>query len=323
MRSPVLVITVHLAALLPAPGLGCRPRARPDAPPAGVCLRHATEPARTVIERPCGSPLAVLTDGARTALIVGPERRFVESTAPHPVVTRDWVRPLRLPFDGRVDDATLRWIDAARADPGPDALAVAAEYVDGAATRVDNGLRIAGDASYGPVADGERGGRKAGADFNDYLGITWRYPDGTTDAPEPDQIGALDCSGYVRMVWGYRLGLPLSHGSARLVDGAIPRRAAAIARAPIGVVIIPDSGAPTRALDRLQAGDLVFFDARGDDGPEIDHVGMVLGRDTAGHLRFISSRKGADGPTFGDVRGASTLDGNGLYARSLRSARRL
>jgi hypothetical protein len=48
-----------------------------------------------------------------------------------------------------------------------------------------------------------------------------------------------------------------------------------------------------------------------------------MGKDVAGHPRFISSRKTADGPTFGDVGGRSTLDGTGLYASSLRAFRRL
>ena len=67
----------------------------------------------------------------------------------------------------------------------------------------------------------------------------------------------------------------------------------------------------------------MFFDASDDDGAEIDHVGLYLGPDTAGHKRFISSRKSANGPTMGDYRGASLLDGTGLYARSFRSTRRL
>jgi hypothetical protein len=73
----------------------------------------------------------------------------------------------------------------------------------------------------------------------------------------------------------------------------------------------------------LQTGDLVFFDADPSDDPAIDHVGMFLGRDEAGRSRFISSRKSPNGPTLGDVHGASLLDGTGLYARSFRSARRL
>lgn len=41
-----------------------------------------------------------------------------------------------------------------------------------------------------------------------------------------------------------------------------------------------------------------------------------------GHHRFLSSRKGANGPTLGNVRGQSILDGNGLFARGLRAVRR-
>jgi cell wall-associated NlpC family hydrolase len=80
---------------------------------------------------------------------------------------------------------------------------------------------------------------------------------------------------------------------------------------------------PASMPDGLQAGDLVFFDADPIDGPAIDHVGMFIGVDSVGNRRFISSRKGANGPTLGDVRGASVLDGPGLYAKSFRSARRL
>jgi len=84
-----------------------------------------------------------------------------------------------------------------------------------------------------------------------------------------------------------------------------------------GVVIATSAG-----WDRLQPGDLLLFDADPLDGPAVDHVGMFVDRDQAGHLRFISSRKGANGPTLGDTRGASILDGTGLYARSFRMARR-
>jgi cell wall-associated NlpC family hydrolase len=89
-----------------------------------------------------------------------------------------------------------------------------------------------------------------------------------------------------------------------------------------GVTIIGSGEAGTH-FERLQAGDLVFFDADPLDGPAIDHVGMFLGQDEAGHWRFVSSRKSPNGPTMGDLHGASLLDGTGLYARSFRSARRL
>jgi cell wall-associated NlpC family hydrolase len=89
------------------------------------------------------------------------------------------------------------------------------------------------------------------------------------------------------------------------------------------VVPVADTGAQVTDLRRLQPGDLVFFDASSDDGTAIDHVGVYLGLDGGGRHRFVSSRKSADGPTMGDLRGASVLDGSGFYARAFRSTRRL
>jgi hypothetical protein len=68
---------------------------------------------------------------------------------------------------------------------------------------------------------------------------------------------------------------------------------------------------------------LVFFDAAADDGKQIDHVGIYLGRDAGGNHRFVSSRKSINGPTLGDYNGRSILNGTGLYAKAFRAARRL
>jgi cell wall-associated NlpC family hydrolase len=133
--------------------------------------------------------------------------------------------------------------------------------------------------------------------------------------------GALDCSGFVRIVYGYRSGYPLQYTPR--ARGALPRRAVMMAERGPGVLIIPDSGKQVTDFDRLQAGDLLFFDADPGDGPVVDHVGMYLGIDSAGRRRFVSSRKVANGPTLGDVGAASVLDGSGLYASGFRSARRL
>ena len=78
-----------------------------------------------------------------------------------------------------------------------------------------------------------------------------------------------------------------------------------------------------RAFAVLAPGDVVSFDASSDDGSDIDHTGIYLGVDQAGHARFVSSRKSADGPTMGDLRGRSTLDGTGYYATAFRTARRI
>jgi hypothetical protein len=87
---------------------------------------------------------------------------------------------------------------------------------------VEGGLQVAGDASYGPLVDGER---EEGSDFNDYLGITWSYPE-RNDLPEERQAQCLDCSGFIRMVFGFRRHLPgrlCEHDSA-LSQAARSRR---------------------------------------------------------------------------------------------------
>jgi len=295
------------------------PDAAPARPPAEpFCPRRELDPPRTIVERPCGTARAVLTDGARTAVIEGSERLFGEASAASAVRTRGWVRLLPTAFGGSLDAALEAWLEAALADQRPDVLAVAMQYLEGAPAVVENGVQIAGDAAYGPLSD--LGTRVEGADFNDYLGLRWTFPDGTADRPKPEMLHSLDCSGYMRMLWGYRGGLPLAVAQS---NAALSRRAVQMATSTFGVTIIADGEGAGALLGRLQVGDLVFFDADPLDGPAVDHVGMALGRDEAGHLRFISSRKGPNGPTLGDLHGASILDGAGLYARAFRSSRRL
>jgi hypothetical protein len=282
------------------------------------CSHRATDPARTIVERPCGTPRAVLTDGARSVVLTRGERVLAEPGVPSSVRTSDWVRVLPAAFGGTLDDAQARWLDASLADDQPDLLAMALEYIQGAPPLVVKGLQIAGDAGYGPLGDG--GVRLEGADFNDYLGLRWIYPDGTVGHVRGDMAHDLDCSGYMRMLWGYRAGLPLASGPS---NTALSRRAVQLEASTFGVTIIASSEPPALHLDRLGTGDLVFFDADPGDGPAVDHVGMYLGLDQAGRHRFISSRKTADGPTLGDDGGVSLLDGGGLYARAFRSVRRL
>jgi cell wall-associated NlpC family hydrolase len=196
------------------------------------------------------------------------------------------------------DTFVRSWLATTLADRSPDVLAVAFEYATGAPL----------DARYA-----------SGADFNDFLGRAWSYGS-RVDQPEPAELGALDCSGFVRMVLGYRLGMPMSIGAS---SGTLPRTARdQLASAP-GTVLVPNAGVQAHSLAALRAGDLVFFDASTRDGTGIDHVGIYIGRDQAGHDRFISSRRGADGPTVGDVDGASIVDGTGYWASAFRAVRRL
>ena len=275
----------------------------PSGPDAWTATRLSA-PSRTVIRDAAGALVAELTDGARTVLLAGPTRTWHEPGVSVSVSTMIWVRLLPVPYDGSFGSVERDWLVNAAADRSPDVLAIAFEYVAGAPTIERSGLRIAGDADWGALqADGTR---VEGSDFNDFLGVLWTY--GTTvDQPETGELGSLDCSGYVRMVYGYRLGMPM----ALAPNGVgLPRRARY--QAGYGVSIpVP------------QVGDLVFFDASTDDGAAIDHVGIYLGVDSAGHRRFISSRKKANGPTMGDVGGASIIDGGGYWAAAFRAVRRI
>lgn len=270
-------------------------------------------PARTQVKDGNGGLLATFTDGSRSVVLTGPVRTLRESGTTASVTTASWVRLLPSPFNAVVDQA---WLEAALVDRSPDVLAVAMQYVTGSPTvRSADGLLVAADASYGPLVDGAR---QEGSDWNDFLQVKASY-DGIADPPETAQAGALDCSGFVRMVFGRRLGMPMALASDRV---RLPRRATQMHTDGPGTLL---AGSTTRLTDLslLLAGDLVLFDASSDDGTAVDHVGIYLGRDAADRPRFISSRKAVDGPTLSDTGGRSTLDGTGLYATSLRAVRRL
>ena len=273
-------------------------------PAAGWTYTQAGSPSRTLVRDESGALIATLTRGSLSVVLEGSPRTFTEGSIT--VRTAAWVRLLPAAFTGTVDTT---WLAAARADVSPDVLAIAMQYVTGAPPLfADDGSLFAADASYGPIVNGLR---QEGSDWNDFLGVTAVY-DGVADRPEVAQVRAVDCSGFVRMVYGHRLGYPMILAP----DGVrLPRRATSMYSGGPGILMKDSS--------RVLPGDLVLFDAASDDGAAIDHVGIYLGKDAAGHPRFISSRKTADGPTFADVGGRSTLDGTGLYASSLRAIRRL
>ena len=275
---------------------------------------------------PCSAAwLASFTVGAHTVILRGPYRTFREG--PHCVRHGVWVRTYPQPF--REEEFEPAWLASAieaNACGRPDLLAIAQQYIAGSKpipAEEDPRLQIAGDASYGPPVGDTR---QEGSDFSDYLGIAWSYPGEPVDQPESRQFRCLDCSGYVRMVFGYRRnpGAVALCREPREDRAAIPRRAREMASHAPGVVVLRNtSQLPVTDFSALAVGDLVFFDADPDDGPESDHVGIYVGRDNEGHRRFISSRKRADGPSMSDIGGRSILDGDGLYARTFRTARRL
>lgn len=281
-------------------------------------------PAGTTVVDTAGTVLATLTDGARTASLAGPPRTFAEPQfGGAPLTTQVWVR--LLPHEWRAgaeNEPWFRpWLQQNMDSTAPDVLAVAAEYLDGAPDERDaEGVRIGGDARFGPP--GPNGGPSPeNSDFYDYLGVRWRFADQVARRPDPGRYGAVDCSGFVRLVFGYRSGYPLL--ATEKPGPGIPRRARAMAEVGPGAVVVPDTGVPPSNVGALQAGDLLFFDL--DQAPDrrIDHVAIYLGRDDGGHPRFVSSRRRADGPTLGDLGGTSVLDDGGHYARSFRAAKRL
>ena len=278
-------------------------------------LRELDHPAGVRVLDAAGQVLATFTTGARTVTLRGPLRVFAEpAMTPATVRSRTWVRLLPHPFRGRVDRS---WLEAALADRSPDVLAIAMEYVTGAPPQRDaSGLVISGDAEFGPLQSD--GLRSEGADFNDYLGVSWPYP-GKADPPERAERGALDCSGFIRMVYGYRSGYPLSRGPS---TSALPRVAVVMMTQGPGVVIARDRGTPPSPR-RLAPGDLLFFDNTEGDGVAFNHSGIYLGRDSFGAPRFLSSRALVNGPSMGDAGGNSVLTGSGIYALSWRSARRI
>lgn len=295
-----------------------------------VQYQRLENPPRTVVTDRGGRVVAMLTDAARTVNVVGPTRRFAEPlTTSASVTTQTWVRILPQPWAPGAEHAPWfrPWLDTALHDQSPDVLDAAMQYLPGSPERVDaQGHRYGGDARFGKL-DVNADGRVERSDFNDYLGTAWAFPDGRVEQPDPARGGAVDDSGFIRLVFGYRAGMPLraTNGTDDADDPAaaigIPRGTDAIASESPGTVIVPDRALPVSDFGRLQPGDLVFFDT--DPDRRLDHVGIYLGVDDADHHRFISSRRSADGPTMGDMGGAAVLDGGGDYSEAFRSVKRL
>jgi cell wall-associated NlpC family hydrolase len=307
-------------------GFGAALEPAGTADPAGeLTASRLPDPDRTVISDGAGAVVAVFTDGARTVRLTGPERTFAELEHTDATVTTDaWIRlaPTEWKEGEEGADWFEPWLTEALADDSPDVFAVATEYIDGAPAQVDgDGLQIAGDANFGPPSERANEGRAERSDFYDYLGVPWEFSEGQAGEPKPDHFQSLDCSGYLRMVFGYRLGYPM-HNTNEPGPG-LPRRAYAIAAHGPGVLLIENTGQPSRDYALLQEGDLVFFHSDSPDPGVIGHSGIYLGVDSEGDHRFISSRATVNGPTLGDVGGASLLNGGGYWAEQFLAARRV
>ncbi|HEY9439922.1 MAG TPA: NlpC/P60 family protein [Streptomyces sp.] len=290
-------------------------------------------PDRTVLRGAKGAVLASFTDGARTATLIGPSRTFAEPTSTKSrIVTDNWVRLMPEPWQrGAEKERWFKdWFKKFSGSEEDDLFAFAFQYVEGAPVKKDDeGIAYAGDASFGPINPNGREGadyRLEQSDFYDYLGIPYTFRDGASVKPEAMRNRSLDCSGFIRTVFGYRGRFPLM--SSDTAGDGLPRTADGMARSKVGTDIIKLSGEAPRyerpkAIGVLQPGDLVFFWLDTRTGNRMDHVGMYMGNDTDGHQIFVSSREEVNGPTIGDKGGTSRLDGNGYYAAALRSAKRL
>ncbi|BCJ76459.1 hypothetical protein CS0771_60030 [Catellatospora sp. IY07-71] len=290
----------------------------------GLSFRRLQDPPRTEVVGQDGKPVAVLTDGSRTVQLAGPRRTFAEPRFTNAKIKSGWwvrLAPAEWTADGAEQDWFRPWLRDALADRSPDVLAVAMEYTYGANPQKKNGLQIAGDAAFGPLSEIDPDGRAENSDFYDYLGVSWKFSDGKKEQPSATHLRSLDCSGFLRMVYGYRLGYPLRGTNTPGVG--LPRRAYAMAEFGPGAQLMPNTGKRAKGLDRLLPGDLLFFNAGPVQGTNIEHSGMYMGVDDRGHHRFISSRTTANGPTFGDLGGESILDGTGYWAVRLRTARRI
>ncbi|HEX8346112.1 MAG TPA: NlpC/P60 family protein [Actinoplanes sp.] len=288
-------------------------------------LRRRAEPDRTEILTPRGKLVAVMTDGSRTAHLQGPKRtlaepRFTEAK----IIATEWVRlaPKEWTEAAAGESWFASWLEKALVDRKPDILAIAMEYTYGAPPKRDEEDRqYSGDASFGPLSDIDPDGRAENSDFYDYLGVPWQFPDGVDEEPSASHALSLDCSGFLRMIYGYRSGYPLRGSNTK--GPGLPRRALAMDAVGPGVRLMPNTGKRATNLDRLMPGDILLFNAGPVQNTHIEHSGLYLGVDDRGHRRFISSRTQANGPTMGDLGGESILDGSGHWAVRLRTARRL
>ncbi|MFD0743315.1 NlpC/P60 family protein [Phytohabitans flavus] len=314
-----------------------RPAAPGDRPVGGPTAERLAEeyelldladPTRTQVRRRADQTVvATLTVGARTAVFAGPRRRFAEpSTTPAVVESTRWVRvaPQAWPPGPHIPESLAHWLLAELQRDGDlpvDVLAAAMQYLPGAPDLRDrHGVRYAGDAGFGYVHSRDE---RDGADFYDYLEIPWHFPDAGNVKPSGRWGRDLDCSGFLRLVYGYRFGIPLFSQTATTTVDGLPRTAASMA-AYARAVVIAAAPSPSRSptdLSAMQPGDLAFF-ALHDDPALITHSGIYIGDDADGGMRFVSSRGTVDGPTFGDVRGDGVLD-SGYFGKRLRRVIRL
>ena len=282
--------------------------------------------------------VAWFTKGAYTVRMTGPSRTFSAGVTSVPSVTTTmWIRTLTTPFDPVTMGTTARsaWLNAARivncVTGTSDILAVAYEYIEGASK----------DAGYAN-----------GADYHDFLGIPWDPIDANIIAADTTQHGKIDCSGYLRLIFGQHANFLYNGVEAKIpmslyVKGTLTRSSKDQYQSGPGKILVPFRTQPTGAtafngtptateLAAIEVGDIVFFDSScdyavstpscGADWTSIGHTGIYVGRDTLNNARFLSSRSTANGPTVANTGGWSVFNNatgiSGTYPKRFRGARR-
>jgi cell wall-associated NlpC family hydrolase len=388
--KPIFALTTTVSAMTAIALAGCSMSAEPldqegeelssvgsVAQAVNTCVSSPEEYTFTsssphVIAKIGSTEVARFTEGAYTVSVRGYANRSFATTDTDGVavnVTHTiYVRTLSAPFSSSMsDEDKTAWLRAAReanCAGNKDILAITNQYTENAPEVWVSGARLMGDADY-----------VSGCDFHDYLCTSWTPPDGSTRltdlscqasgaCPDPSvslNVGSMDCSGFVRMVFGHRnnfeaqlpaytasIGLsafryPLSTSQA---PTHLPRSSRNQYRYGPGIKVVPFrvASAPTQAeINALQPGDLVFFnlddtsaaccepetpdsdDTCCDDG--ITHVGIYMGEQEARsgkptRYRLVNSRNSMHGPTLGNTSFINTSSSSG-WSSKFRAARRL
>ncbi|WP_433474188.1 hypothetical protein ACQPZP_36325 [Spirillospora sp. CA-142024] len=216
--------------------------ARPLLP--GYRYIRSKHPDRTNVYDERNHLVATLTEGARTVVFRPRERTFSDPQAAAPVRTDAWVRFAAAPWRfGQQDTPAFRtWFAREVTDTSPDLFVDAMRYVTGHGE----------DAGFGRYAEDDVH-RVRGADWNDYLGVAWGGLQ-----PDPRLHRDLDCSGYVRLVYGHDMGVKLYPDTGSHADG-LGRFSRSMAAGAPGVVI-----ADSRYVSsRTRANGPTFGDAGG------------------------------------------------------------
>jgi hypothetical protein len=306
----------------PVGGLSC----------ASSVVNPASHPFTEVTVTQSGTWVATFTVGARTVSVKGPSARTLRElvtptgapsiTITHDTYVRLWPEALGWAgscVGGALDAKTASWLASARADASDDVLSIAMQYTNGGPM----------DAQYSP------GEVQPGADMTDYRQQTLfsAFDQESEDPYYPEWgPGYMDCSGYMREIWAYRLGYAW-HVRARRPsdtysyahDGAIWKLSEDQFFNGPGVVVSDypkdSSGQPAWDVrnvqyDVLRIGDLLFFHTTSSD--DVTHVGLYMGAtDGTGKRRVLSSRFYLNGPSInrstddgGSQQGDSIIDGD-------------